>query len=116
VGPLWKETGNLVTREKEKTEVLNDFFASVFTGKGSSHTTQVAGSNGKNLVKVDLPAVSDDEDQYHLKNLEVHKSMGSDEIQPWVLRELADQVAKPLSIISERSWQSGDLMNELLSG
>jgi len=52
VGPLQKETGDLVTRDTEKPEVLNDTFASVFTSKGSSPTTQVADSNGKNLEKV----------------------------------------------------------------
>ncbi|KFU98531.1 hypothetical protein N340_12059, partial [Tauraco erythrolophus] len=36
VSLLWKETGDLATRDMEKAEVLNDFFASVFTGKSSS--------------------------------------------------------------------------------
>ncbi|KFW60998.1 hypothetical protein AS28_04482, partial [Pygoscelis adeliae] len=31
VGPLWNEMGDLVTWDTEKAEVLNDFFASVFT-------------------------------------------------------------------------------------
>lgn len=35
--------------------------------------------------------------------------MGLDEIHPWVLRKLADVVAKPLSVISERSWQPGEV-------
>ena len=36
VSPLQKETGALVTRNTKKAETLNDFFASVFIGKGSS--------------------------------------------------------------------------------
>jgi len=39
MGPLWKETGDLVIPDMDKTKVLNDFFASDFTGKCSSHTT-----------------------------------------------------------------------------
>jgi len=35
--------------------------------------------------------------------------MGSDEVHPWVLRERAEEVAKPLSIISEKWWQSGEV-------
>jgi len=34
--------------------------------------------------------------------------VGSDEIHPWVLRELVDEVAKPVFIVFERSWQSGE--------
>jgi len=37
-----------------------------------------------------------------LRHLDTHKSMGSDGIQ--VLRELAEELAKPLSIIYYQSW------------
>ncbi|KFQ41628.1 hypothetical protein N333_04962, partial [Nestor notabilis] len=48
----------------------------------------------------------------HLKNLNVHKSMGPDEIHPQVLKKLANEVAKTLSIIFERSWQSGEVPDD----
>ncbi|KFO90175.1 hypothetical protein N320_04114, partial [Buceros rhinoceros silvestris] len=44
-----------------------------------------------------------------LHSLNVQKSMGPDEIHPRVLRELAQVLTKPLSIISQRSWLTGEI-------
>jgi len=44
-----------------------------------------------------------------LSNLDAHKSIGADGIHPRVLRELADVVAEPLSIILERSHRTGEV-------
>ncbi|NWY07922.1 ELMO2 protein, partial [Nothoprocta ornata] len=45
----------------------------------------------------------------HLGRLDTHKSMGPDGMHPRVLRELADVLAEPLTIIFGRSWRTGEV-------
>ncbi|KFQ37140.1 hypothetical protein N332_02165, partial [Mesitornis unicolor] len=44
-----------------------------------------------------------------LHHLDIQKSMGPDGIHPRVLRELAEVLAKPLSIIYQQSWLTGEV-------
>ncbi|KFV59125.1 hypothetical protein N328_09357, partial [Gavia stellata] len=44
-----------------------------------------------------------------LHHLDTHKSMGPDGIHPRVLRELVEVLTKPLSIIYQQSWLTGEV-------
>ncbi|KAF4791213.1 hypothetical protein TURU_133006 [Turdus rufiventris] len=47
-----------------------------------------------------------------LSSSDVHKSMGPDGIHPRVMRELADELAKPVSIIYQQSWLFGEVADD----
>ncbi|KAF4802544.1 hypothetical protein TURU_024959 [Turdus rufiventris] len=46
---------------------------------------------------------------YVLCNLDLLKSMGLDWIHPRVLRELTEELTRPLSIIHQQFWPAGDV-------
>ncbi|KFR08823.1 hypothetical protein N306_10297, partial [Opisthocomus hoazin] len=58
---LMSKTGKLVTADEEKAEVLNNFFASVFTGNLSPHPSRVDGWHEGDQEGKIPPAVSEDQ-------------------------------------------------------
>jgi len=55
VGPLLSETGDLVTQDTEKAEVLNVSFVSVFTSKTSFQESQIPATGGKSRASKVYP-------------------------------------------------------------
>jgi len=59
-----------------------------------------------------LPAIQEVALNDLLCHLDTCKSMGPDGIHPRVLRELAMELAKPLSIIHQQSWLTGEVPDD----
>ncbi|PKU39453.1 rna-directed dna polymerase from mobile element jockey- hypothetical protein [Limosa lapponica baueri] len=109
VSPLLNETGAMVTEDAEKAELLNAFFASVFTAQGSPQEFHTLKETEKVWMKEDFPLVNEDQVREQLSELDIRKSMGPDGTHPRVLRELEEVIAGLLSIIFERSWRTGEV-------
>ncbi|XP_061495614.1 uncharacterized protein LOC133390587 isoform X2 [Rhineura floridana] len=107
VGLLLSEDGKMLTDNEEKAELLNTYFASVFSQKGNS----VQPCNSSNLRKGSGLQFEIDKEivRKYLVNLNEFKSPGPDELHPRVLKELADVLSEPLAIIFEKSWRTGEV-------
>jgi len=106
VGLLLNEVGVLVTDDAEKAELLNAFFASVFSAKTDPQESQAPEVREEAYREDDFPLVREDCMRDHLSNLDTHRSMGPNGMHPQGLRKLAD--AEPLSIF-ERPWRTGEV-------
>ena len=102
--------GNIVTKDEEKAEVLNVSFAPAFNSKtGCSGGTQPPELEGRDGEQNEASTIQGEMVSDLLHHLDTHKAMGPDGIHPRVLRELAEALTKPLSIIYQQSWLTGEI-------
>ena len=86
--PLLDAEGNMVTKDEEKPEVLNAYFASVFSSEtGCSLDTQPHELGGGEGKQNEVSTVEEEVVRDLLHHLDAHKSVGPDGLHPRVLKE-----------------------------
>ena len=111
---LTDDDGNLVTDDKEKADLMNRFFSSVFTDEDLTNMPMFEERNYDH-PQTDFPITSDMVKK-KLEKLNPSKSPGPDGMHPRVLRELKDQIAEPLCQLYRLSLQHGILPKEWKTG
>ena len=109
VGPLKDTAGNVITDNKKAADLLNEYFASVFTvedTKDIPSPLQLFEGNqdteGLNYIEIDEALV-----RKKLSELNVNKSPGPDELHPKLLNELREVLAEPLMELFKSSLDQG---------
>jgi hypothetical protein len=107
VSNLKRDDGGFVGSDNEKADVLNGFFASVFTKETLHNIPDLPDKTVENNLN-DIH-VSEVEVLNLLKDIDSSKSMGPDEIHPYLLKSMPDVFVKPLSLIFKKSLSSGEV-------
>lgn len=110
LGDLQTADGKLTSDNQEKAEILNRFFSSVFTKEDLTqiptlHPIRSEINLASTLINPELVAKK-------LNKLNPSKSAGPDGIHPRVLKETANSICLPLSIIYSKSLAEGHLPPE----
>ena len=106
IADLVDDEGNTVCEDADKADVLNSFFCSVFTEERKDDIPTCELKSDKVLSSIEFTT---DKVLKKLRSLDPSKSGGPDEINASVLRELANEIAGPLSDIFQSSMNEGKL-------
>ena len=107
-------TSKLTTSDKEKAEVLGQFFSSVFTTEPDGDIPQIPTINLSNEMEVLV--IREENVKEILSGLNSGKSCGPDGIHPRLLQELSDILCTPLTKLFNKSLSLGKLPNEWKEG
>ena len=109
VGPLKDENGKLVLDDKDRAQLLNTFFSSVFTKENMTQIPEVknrdntGGEDEKlNEIKIDSIMVFN-----KLARLKEGKAPGDDGFVPLFLKNVASEICYPLAEIFNSSLKEG---------
>ena len=103
---LINEDGSKAKTDEEKSSTLNQFFNSVFTQEDLSNIPNFEPRIDQDKY-IQEAYVTESEMKKYLTDLKTEKSPGTDEIHPRLLKECAQNLAKPLKMFFDLTMQLG---------
>ena len=108
IGSLKDENNKVISENKEKANLMNRYFSSVFTTENlQSIPEPMRVFNGGPMEVLQNITTTEQEVLQKLKSLNVNKSTGADEIHGKLLYELRYELVKPLTHLFNLSLRSG---------
>nr|VZI11813.1 unnamed protein product [Spirometra erinaceieuropaei] len=105
--PLLKTSGDVeISEDGEKAEHFSQFFKSIFTSESPFTPPDYDFDEGPQIESVSFDEATV---RKELVMLNESKSPGPDDIPPKLLKELAAELAKPLSMLFQASFEAGCL-------
>ena len=104
--PLHLENGKETNTESEIAEVLDDYFASVFTVEDTYEIQEITPAQS-NLIPLSDCDITEDTVTKTLDNIKINKTPDLDCIAPKVLKDAKYQISKHLAILFNKSLSSG---------
>lgn len=112
VSDLKDSSGEKVSDDKMKANILNDFFCSVFTKENLDNLPHLEPRLDSDIPKLENIVFSRDDVLKKLKNLDPSKSCGPDGLHPRLLKELAEELADPIAELFTISFAEGKLPHQ----
>ena len=111
IGPLLSAEGEIVTDERETADILNDYFASVFTVE-KERGEEVIPYQMTIAAQLFLVDITKEGVIHVIGKLNICKSPGPEKIYPRILEEVKEAICKPLCAIFNLSLRTGKVENE----
>ena len=101
-----KDSNSMKFDDTDKANLLLNQFSSVFTSEPEGEIPRINQRTNKNIpdLSITLETVKD-----ALKEININKSCGPDNLHPRLLLELADLIALPVTILFNATLKSGNL-------
>ena len=107
ISPLNNGEGGIAETDEDKANTLNAFFSSVFTKENTDNVPQLDDCSRSGGIGIAEILVTPEAVKKKLQELNPGKAQGPDKIPPRVLKELAEVLAGPLSVLFNKSLETG---------